>query len=370
MSQPRALELLRQGVGNTIANFHKDQWEAIDAIVNQRCRLICVQRTGWGKSSVYFISTKLMREQGHGPTIIISPLLALMRNQIESAAKYGVVLGTVNSSQSPEQNSLNKQRLLAGQLDALIIAPEQLANDEFVSEVIIPANPGLFVVDEAHCISDWGHDFRPDYRRISRVLGNIADTPVLATTATATKRVVEDVVEQLRFEGQQIYLLRGQLTRDSIHLQNIHLPKRSQRLAWLAHVIPKIAGTGIVYATTINDAFLVAAWLRNCGIAAEGYAGSIPGLSKPNSAVKREQLEQALLNNQLKVLVSTSALGMGFDKGDLAFVIHYQSAGSVVSYYQQVGRAGRSIDDAHGVLLSGDEDQEIQNYFIKGNYSA
>jgi len=365
MNQQRALELLRQGVGDQNADFHTDQWEAIDTIVNDRKRLICVQRTGWGKSSVYFISTKLMREQEHGPTIIISPLLALMRNQIESAAKYGVTLGSVNSSQSPEENSLNKQHLLEGRLDALIIAPEQLANDEFVSDIIIPSNPGLFVVDEAHCISDWGHDFRPDYRRISRVLLNIADTPVLATTATATERVVEDVVEQLSVEGQDIYLLRGQLTRDSIHLQNIHLPKRSQRLAWLTHIIPQINGTGIVYATTISDAFLVAAWLRSCGISAEGYAGSIPGLNKADSAVKREQLEQALLNNQLKVLVSTSALGMGFDKGDLSFVIHYQSAGSVVSYYQQVGRAGRSIEKAYGVLLSGDEDHEIQSYFIR-----
>ncbi|MFC0119674.1 RecQ family ATP-dependent DNA helicase [Pseudoalteromonas xiamenensis] len=365
MSQQRALELLRQGVGSPTTNFHEHQWESVDAIVNQRCRLICVQRTGWGKSSVYFISTKMMRDQGHGPTIIISPLLALMRNQIESAAKYGVALGTVNSSQSLEQNDLNKTQLLEGNLDALIIAPEQLANDDFVSNVIIPSNPGLFVIDEAHCISDWGHDFRPDYRRISRVLRNIADTPVLATTATATSRVVEDVVEQLRVEGQQIYLLRGQLTRESIHLQNIYLDKRSKRLAWLAHTIPQIQGTGIVYATTISDAFLVADWLRSCGIAAEGYAGSIPNLSKEDSVIKREQLEQQLLNNEIKVLVSTSALGMGFDKGDLAFVFHYQSAGSVVSYYQQVGRAGRSIDDAYGVLLSGDEDHEIQSHFIR-----
>jgi ATP-dependent DNA helicase RecQ len=365
MSHQRALELLKQGVGSSTANFHTDQWEAIDAIVNQRKRLICVQRTGWGKSSVYFISTKLIREQGHGPAIIISPLLALMRNQIESASKYGVALGTVNSSQTQEQNSFNKQKLLAGHLDALIIAPEQLANDEFVSKTIIPANPGLFVVDEAHCISDWGHDFRPDYRRISRVLGNIVDTPVLATTATATKRVVEDVVEQLNVEGQDIFLLRGQLTRESIHLQNIYFPKRSQRLAWLAHIIPQISGTGIVYATTVKDAFLVADWLKSQGISAEGYAGSIPGLSNADSALKREELEQELLNNKLKVLVSTSALGMGFDKGDLAFVIHYQSAGSVVSYYQQVGRAGRSIDNAYGVLLSGDEDQTIQNFFIR-----
>jgi ATP-dependent DNA helicase RecQ len=368
MSQQRALELLRQGVGSPTANFHEHQWESVDAIVNQRCRLICVQRTGWGKSSVYFISTKLMREKGHGPTIIISPLLALMRNQIESAAKYGVKLGSVNSTPTPEQKALNvenKKLLLSGDLDALIIAPEQLANQQFVDDVIIPSNPGFFVIDEAHCISDWGHDFRPDYRRISRVLGNIADTPVLATTATATERVVTDVVQQLHVEGQQVHMLRGQLTRESIHLQNIHLDKRSKRLAWLAHTIPQIEGTGIVYATTINDAFLVAAWLRSCGIAAEGYAGSIPGLSKAEGGKKREQLEQQLLNDEIKVLVSTSALGMGFDKGNLAFVIHYQSAGSVVSYYQQVGRAGRSIDDAYGVLLSGDEDEEIQNYFIR-----
>lgn len=365
MNEDRALNLLRQGVGSPEANFHEDQWEAIDTIVNQRKRLVCVQRTGWGKSSVYFISTKLMREQRNGPTIIISPLLALMRNQIESAAKYEVILGSVNSSQTPEQNTLVKEQLLSGNLDALIIAPEQLANDEFVSQVIMPSNPGLFVIDEAHCISDWGHDFRPDYRRISRVLSNTVDTPVLATTATATGRVVEDVLEQLRVEEQEVCILRGQLTRESIHLQNIYLDKRSKRLAWLAHTIPQIEGTGIVYATTINDAFLVAAWLRSCGIAAEGYAGSIPGLSKADSAIKREELERDLLENRLKVLVSTSALGMGFDKGDLAFVFHYQSAGSVVSYYQQVGRAGRSIDDAYGVLLSGDEDQEIQNYFIK-----
>lgn len=365
MNKNRALESLRQGVANPTANFHTDQWEAIDLIVNQRCRLICVQRTGWGKSSVYFIATKLMREQGYGPTIIISPLLALMRNQIESAAQYGVHLGTVNSSQSNEKNTSSKQQLLSGHLDALIIAPEQLANDEFVSQIIIPANPGLFVIDEAHCISDWGHDFRPDYRRISRVLGNIADTPVLATTATATERVVEDVMHQLSVKGQQITLLRGRLTRDSIHLQNIHLAKRSQRLAWLAHTIPQIKGTGIVYATTIRDAFMVVAWLRSCGINAEGYAGAIPSLNPADSTAKRHQLEQALLTNQLKVLVSTSALGMGFDKGDLAFVIHYQSAGSVVSYYQQVGRAGRSINDAYGILLSGDEDQEIQKYFIR-----
>lgn len=366
MSQQRALELLRQGVGNPTANFHEHQWEAIDTLVNQRSRLLCIQKTGWGKSSVYFISTKLMREQGLGPAVIISPLLALIRNQIESAAKYGVRLGSINSSQTMAENNACKADLLAGNLDAVIISPEQLAKDELRANVLIPINVSLFVIDEAHCISDWGHDFRPDYKRISRILAHMpGQMPILATTATANNRVTQDIVLQM---GDHITTLRGPLTRKSIHLQNIHLAKRSQRLAWLATTLQTIPGTGIIYAATIRDAFQVAEWLQQCGISAHAYAGRIPGLSKEENIVKRLQLEQALLKNQLKVLVSTSALGMGFDKGDLAFVIHYQSPGSVVSYYQQVGRAGRSIDQALGILMSGDEDAEIQSFFINNAF--
>ncbi|MFT5634879.1 MAG: ATP-dependent DNA helicase RecQ [Cognaticolwellia sp.] len=362
MSQQRALELLRQGVGVPTANFHEHQWEAIDTLVNQRSRLLCIQKTGWGKSSVYFISTKMMREQGFGPAVIISPLLALIRNQIESAAQYGVRLGSINSSQTVAENNACKAGLLAGILDAVIISPEQLAKDELRANVLIPINVSLFVIDEAHCISDWGHDFRPDYKRISRIIDHMpAQMPILATTATANDRVTNDIELQM---GNQITTLRGPLTRQSIHLQNIHLPKRSQRLAWLASALKTIPGTGIIYAATIRDAFQVAEWLQQCGILAHAYAGKIPGLTTQENSAKRLQLEQALLNDQLKVLVSTSALGMGFDKGNLAFVIHYQSPGSVVSYYQQVGRAGRSIDKALGILMSGDEDAEIQSFFI------
>jgi ATP-dependent DNA helicase RecQ len=360
----KALNLLQKSLGSDEAHFHEHQWESISTLVEHRGRLLVVQRTGWGKSAVYFIASKLMREKGAGPTIIISPLLALMRNQIHSAARYGVQLGTINSSNSQQDNDQAAHDLLADQLDAIIISPERLANTDFVDKVLRPVanRVGLFVVDEAHCISDWGHDFRPDYKRIVSILQFLpANVPVLATTATANKRVTQDVAAQL---GGVPEISRGQLMRESLYLQSIVFPKRSQRLAWLADTVPKLEGTGIIYVATTRDAELVSGWLKDRGIPAEAYYGNIKGLKADQSRAKRLALEAALLNNQLKVLVATSALGMGYDKPDLAFVIHFQSPGSVVSYYQQVGRAGRGIPKAYGILLSGAEDDDIQRYFI------
>ena len=351
------LSILRGSLGIADASFHEHQWESIEELLVRRSRLLVVQKTGWGKSTVYFTATRLLRNEGKGPTIIISPLLALMRNQIESAAKYGVTLGTINSSNSRDENTQTEQQLLFNQLDAVIISPERLANEYFVQNVLLPVanSVGLFVIDEAHCISDWGHDFRPDYKRIKHILPYMPpNLPVLATTATASQRVMDDIAEQL---GDNIQVFRGQLIRESLHLQCLHLPKRSHRLAWLADTIPQIPGTGIVYAATIRDAGQVAEWLRQQGINAQAYFGDLP-------TDQRLALESALLDNRLKVLVATSALGMGYDKPNLAFVIHYQSPGSVVSYYQQVGRAGRAIPQAWGALLSGDEDRDIQSYFI------
>ncbi|WP_252176146.1 RecQ family ATP-dependent DNA helicase [Endozoicomonas sp. 4G] len=351
------LNLLRSSLGQGDASFHEHQWESIEELVVRRSRLLCVQKTGWGKSTVYFTATRLLRNEGRGPTIIISPLLALMRDQIESAAKYGVQLGTINSSNSQQENTQAERQLLTDQLDAVIISPERLANEGFVEDILRPvaANVGLFVIDEAHCISDWGHDFRPDYKRIKHILPLMPpNLPVLATTATASQRVMDDIAEQL---GDNIKVYRGQLVRESLHLQCLHFPKRSHRLAWLADTIPQIPGTGIVYTATVRDAEQVANWLRQQGIEAEAYFGDLP-------TDQRLALERALLENRLKVLVATSALGMGYDKPDLAFVIHYQSPGSVVSYYQQVGRAGRGIPQAWDVMLSGDEDKDIQTYFI------
>lgn len=364
-TESRALELLRTCLDKPEATFHEHQWEAISTLVEKRSRLLVVQRTGWGKSAVYFIATKLMRDQGYGPTIIISPLLALMRNQIESAAGYGVRLGTINSSNTDAQNDHTRDGVVAGDLDAIIISPEQLSKPSFNEEVLQPISDriGLFVIDEAHCISDWGHDFRPDYKRIVNILPFLpVNMPVLATTATANQRVMDDVCQQL---GDDIQVFRGELTRESLHLQTIDFPRRSHRLAWLAETLPKLDGTGIIYTATIRDAEQVAAWLQSQNIDVYAYYGSLKGMSSADSTARRMQLEAALLENSVKALVATSALGMGYDKHDLAFVIHYQSPGSVVSYYQQVGRAGRGIPKALGILLSGNEDDDIQQYFIQ-----
>ena len=359
----RALAILRECVDPDVT-FHEHQWEAIAALVEARSRILVVQRTGWGKSAVYFIAARLLREQGYGPTIIISPLLALMRNQIDAAACYGVKLGSINSQNTTDETEQTERELLDGTLDAVIISPEQLAKPHIQDDVLrsMPKDAGLFVVDEAHCISDWGHDFRPDYKRIVSILrGMPLNMPVLATTATANKRVMDDIVSQL---GDSIQVLRGPLTRESLYLQTISFPRRSQRLAWLADTLPMLDGTGIIYTATTRDAELVKDWLKRRGIAAEAYYGSLKGLDKEKNRQRREELEAALLNNELKALVATSALGMGYDKPDLAFVIHFQSPGSVVSYYQQVGRAGRAIPEARVVLLSGSEDDDIQKYFI------
>ncbi|EKN5143457.1 TPA: RecQ family ATP-dependent DNA helicase [Yersinia enterocolitica] len=361
MNRAQAQQLLQTALVNPTAEFRDGQWEAIDALVNQRQKLLVVQRTGWGKSSVYFISTKIFRDQGMGPTIIVSPLLALMRNQIESAQHLGIVAETMNSANAADWQTVT-QRILNNQIDCLLISPERLANDTFIATVLQPiANRiALMVIDEAHCISDWGHDFRPDYRRIVNILRQLpANTPVLGTTATANNRVIDDIHTQLG----DIQIHRGPLIRQSLALQTMLLPDQASRLAWLAQVIPTLPGTGIVYTLTVRDAEQVANWLSDNGIDAKAYHGSVEADGFENSNTYRQHLEERLLNNQLKVLVATAALGMGYDKPDLSFVIHYQAPGSIVAYYQQVGRAGRGINHAVGVLMSGVEDKNIHDFF-------
>ncbi|WP_419638429.1 RecQ family ATP-dependent DNA helicase [Thiolapillus sp.] len=366
MDRRAAETLLQTAVGNPNAHFRPGQWEAIDAIVNHRQKLMVVQRTGWGKSSVYFISTRILRDRGAGPTVIVSPLLALMRNQIEAANRLGIRAETINSTNQENWPEINAA-MLADEVDAILISPERLSNEEFVSEVLLPVadRVGLLVVDEVHCISDWGHDFRPDYRRLVNVLRQMPpNMPVLGTTATANNRVIEDVRAQLG----DIEIQRGPLVRDSLSLQTLRLPDQASRLAWLAQYIPELPGTGIVYVLTIRDAEQVAAWLNRQGIVARAYHGSVAHEDFESSNQYRQHLEDLLLNNGIKVLVATTALGMGYDKPDLGFVIHYQAAGSVVAYYQQVGRAGRAIDTAYGVLLSGKEDEDIHEWFRRGAF--
>lgn len=358
----KALDLMRRATGLDGAVFHPGQWEAIEALLARK-RMLVVERTGWGKSMVYFVATKLLREQGCGVTLLISPLLSLMRNQLEASQRLGLKSDTINCTNRDEWASVERN-LLVDTLDLLLVSPERLANDEFQQNVLNYVAPrvGLFVVDEAHCISDWGHDFRPDYRRIVNVLAKLPpNIPVLATTATANDRVVADVKRQLG----NINHVKGTLGRDSLRLQNIVMPSPSARLAWLAEHIPRMDGSGIVYTLTVRDAKVVAEWLQINGIKAEAYYADLdkPG-ENGESKKAREALEQRLLNNDLKVLVATVALGMGFDKPDLAFVIHYQRPSSVVHYYQQVGRAGRAITSAYGILLGGEEDDQIADYFI------
>lgn len=347
--------ILRQCLGSD-ATFREGQWEAIAAIALRRERALVVQKTGWGKSLVYFVSTRLLRDRGSGPTLIVSPLLALMRDQVRMAERIGIRSATLNSANREEWDAIESQ-LRQNDLDVLLISPERLGNDRFLRQTL-PAmrnGAGLLVDDEAHCISDWGHDFRPDYRRVVGIVRQLAPgVPVLATTATANDRVVRDVQSQL---GEPVTVLRGPLTRESLRLQTIHLETHAERLAWLAEQIPHLRRAGIVYVQTVSDAQQVSEWLHLNGLNALAYYGALGDDS-------RREIETRLLRNELDAVVATTALGMGFDKPDLGFVIHYQRPGSVVAYYQQVGRAGRAIPDAHAVLLYGQGDDRIQDYFI------
>jgi ATP-dependent DNA helicase RecQ len=352
-----ATQYLRQALDRPDASFRDGQWEAIRAVVEDRATLLLVRRTGWGKSMVYFLATRLLRDAGAGPTLLVSPLLALMRNQIEAAARIGVRAASINSTNTGAWDRIEAD-LRQGAIDVLLISPERLANPDFRQQVLgrVANRIGLFVVDEAHCISDWGHDFRPDYQRLKRILQALPpNVPVLATTATANERVVDDVAGQL---GTDVTVSRGPLARASLRLQTLTMPSPTDRMAWLAEHVPQLPGSGIIYALTVRDTERVAQWLRSRGVEAHAYSGRLAN-------DERERLEHALLGNDVKALVATTALSMGFDKPDLGFVIHYQRPGSVVHYYQQVGRAGRDGNTAYGILFQGSEDDYIARYFIE-----
>jgi ATP-dependent DNA helicase RecQ len=341
------------------ARLRDDQWTAIQALAGQRRRVLVVQRTGWGKSAVYFASAALLRARGMGPAVIISPLLALMRNQISAAGRAGLRACTVNSANVAEWDEVYAQ-ISDDAVDLLLVSPERLNNPQF-RDVVLPklaASAGLLVVDEAHCISDWGHDFRPDYRRLRSLLAELPPgVPVLATTATANARVTRDVAEQLASgaDGEAL-VLRGPLDRDSLHLAVVSLPTAQQRLGWLAEHLDELPGSGIVYALTVAAAHETAAFLRERGHQVAAYTGR-------DELGQRLAAEQALLDGELKALVATSALGMGFDKPDLGFVVHLGAPQSPVAYYQQIGRAGRAVPRAEVVLLPGAEDRDIWAYF-------
>ena len=348
------------------ARLRDDQWTAIRALVAERRRALVVQRTGWGKSAVYFVATALLRARGAGPTVIVSPLLALMRNQVDAAARAGIHARTINSANLAEWEQVHAE-IRDGAVDVLLVSPERLNNPGFRDNVLphLVKTAGLIVIDEAHCISDWGHDFRPDYRRIRTLLSTLpADIPVLATTATANARVTEDVAEQLGIGAAHgsgdgaVLVLRGSLDRESLRLAVVSLPTASMRLAWLAESLASgaLPGSGIIYTLTVAAAYETADFLREQGIEATAYSGK-------DDQARRLAAEDDLLANRVKALVATSALGMGFDKPDLGFVVHLGAPQSPVAYYQQIGRAGRAVSRADVVLLPGREDRDIWAYF-------
>ena len=353
---------LRALVGRADADFRDGQLDAIEGLVQRRERVLVVQRTGWGKSAMYFVATALLRARGAGPTLLVSPLLALMRDQVGAAARAGIRAESISSA-NPEDWGRVRAELLADSVDVLLVSPERLNNPRFRDEQLpdLAARCGLLVVDEAHCISDWGHDFRPDYRRIRDLLTTLPErTPVLATTATANARVVEDVVEQLGAGGHAVSTQRGGLARDSLRLGVLPMGTPEQRLAWLVAHLPDLPGSGIVYALTVAAAEDTASALREAGHDVWAYTGR-------TDPAEREQLEEALRDNSVKALVATSALGMGFDKPDLGFVVHLGAPSSPVAYYQQVGRAGRATDRADVILLPGTEDRDIWAYFASAS---
>ena len=359
----RVYEILRESYGEN-AKFREGQKEAIEAVVNGK-RTLVVQKTGWGKSLVYFLATKLLKEKKRdGITLIISPLLALMNNQIDSAQRLGLNVKTINSDNNDEWGNIISDICDNNMVDALIISPERLANADFVKDCLdkIKNRVNLFVVDEAHCISDWGHDFRPDYRRIVKILQLLpSNVPVLATTATANDRVVNDIVAQL---GENLVISRGELIRESLAIQVIKLQKKEDRLAWLAENIEKMPGSGVVYCLTKADCDLVTDWLNENNIKSEKYYSDDSKISKEYKAIILDKFQK----NEIKVLVATVAFGMGYDKPDIGFVIHFQRPANIVSYYQLIGRAGRGIELAYALLLCGEEDEHINQYFINSAF--
>ncbi len=348
----RAQAVLERLAGPS-AVLREDQWSAIEALL-AGSRVLVVQRTGWGKSAVYFTATALLRERGAGVTLIVSPLLALMRNQLEAAGRAGIRAATINSANLDEWSEVERS-IAAGEVDVLLISPERLNSPGFRETVLphVAASCGLLVVDEAHCISDWGHDFRPDYRRVRDVLDGLpSGVAVLATTATANERVSRDVAAVL---GEPL-VLRGTLDRESLALDVVHLAGDPERLAWLDALLHEVPGSGIIYTLTVAAADDTAAFLAERGHAVAAYTGR-------TEDAERRRIEGELADNRLKAVVATSALGMGYDKPDLRFVVHLGSPSSPIAYYQQIGRAGRATDSAEVFLLPTPADRAVWEYF-------
>ncbi|TDL96622.1 RecQ family ATP-dependent DNA helicase [Macrococcus carouselicus] len=357
--QKRAIQILKETYGES-SEFREGQLEAITAVVNRQKTLV-IQKTGWGKSIVYFIATKILRARGAGPTIIISPLLALMHNQIEAAGRLGLNVVTINSNNRDDWESIYDA---FNEVDAIIVSPEKLSNTAFIDKLGTVTDIEMIVVDEAHSISDWGHDFRPDYQRIVYLLKSFPDhIAILGTTATANDRVIQDIKDQL---GDELQVFRGDLIRDNISIQVNPAQSKVERLAFITDALTRhpflSKQQGIIYCLTKKECDSVADFLTRNDISAVAYYSGVQNESG-------EDISEAILNDfhtgQMRVIVSTVKLGMGYDKSDIGFVIHFQLPQNLIAYYQQMGRAGRDGSAALAILLHGDEDEEIIKSFIE-----
>lgn len=336
------------------AEFREGQYEAIEATILNKKTLV-VQKTGWGKSLVYFICTKILRENNYGVAFVISPLLTLMENQLDAAVNMGLKCNMLNSKTSEFHDEIISQ-IKSNLIDLVFITPETLFNSK-VQKSLKDINIGLFVIDEAHCISDWGHDFRLQYTNIYKVLSIMPkNIPILATTATANNRVIGDLKKQL---GEDLYVSTGSLMRYSLYIQLLNLNTTEERYGWILDNINKLNGSGIIYCLTQRTCDYLTKFLVENGISAKSYYSRSDSEEYINEIAEKE-----FLNNEIKVIVATIKLGMGYDKGDVGFVVHFQMPSNLISYYQQIGRAGRNIKNADTILMIGNEDENIQNYFI------
>lgn len=342
--------LLREQFG--LQKFHPEQRSIIEHLVQGK-RVLAIQRTGWGKSLCYQLTSFYYPHM----TLVFSPLKALMRDQCQRCNEiYHIPSALVSSDFSPEENDETLKKATEGKIKILYIAPERLDNPSWQTYVL-QMNISMVIVDEAHCISTWGHDFRPHYRRIVTLLSGLPDNvPVLALTATANRRVEQDIKQQV---GINAIVKRGSMLRPNLHLNVIHCDGDREKLAYLAVHIPRWRGSGIIYTGTQNSAEMVAAFLQQQGVKAEYYHAG-------REDSERQLIEQGLMTNQYKVICSTNALGMGIDKPDIRFVVHYHIPASPIHYYQEIGRSGRDGKDSICVLLYDAEDLNIQHHFIQG----